>query len=654
MTHHESGIDFPAMADSMETPTDDSPWRVGQVGLIGLLLFGAAGTLEAAFWCGQVDYPEASILFRRTVLVYLALGGVLGLLWGFACESTVCRRFDLERGRFYGGSLGVLLLTLLAVVYTHLYLLDPTVRVTSAVSLLVAGSQLALGAALIAGILVRSRKHSRSPSRVLKKPHLAIALAIAFMLLAFGVPEVARRWQAPDSEPVRPNVLLIVLDTTRFDRLSTYGYPLETTPALSRLATEGVVFTRAYSAAPWTLHAHASIFTGAYPAQHGATSEHKNLAKELPTLAERVGKRGLRTVAISLKSWLSHETGILRGFDQVFDLLRQQRLPVLLEVHDFLSRKIRREGDKGARAVTHCARKWLGRHGDRPFFMFVNYNEAHTELSPPEPFRRKYLKDQSDTRWGIDRSFDMVRFDLGQVTLTELDIEILSRLYDASLEYQDWRMGQLIDALRDHNLLDETLIIVTSDHGENLGDHGLMGHNMSMADTLLHVPLVVRYPRRLPRGLHIDQPVETRRIGTLIQALLGHGSPKSHLGAEELVEALSGRNDGAVISEAFKPFVGGFAREDLPSDSVYHRRRKSLILGDHKYVWSSDGAHELYDLNRDPGELSNLVEERPGVTERLGTLLAEDEFLFQEAERNELPRLSQEMVERLRAVGYLE
>ncbi len=643
------------MADLMEPPLGDSrSRRIVEAGLIGLVLFGLGGAIEASLWCLRVDYPEPSIVFRRAVLAYLVVGGGLGLIWGALCESTLCRRSGFERSRLYVGSLGVALLTLLGIIYSHLYLLDPAIRVTSLVSLLVAGVLLALGIAGIAGVISRSRATPGIQPHALSRPGLAIGTAVAIGLLAVAMPQIARRWQAPGPPPDLPNVLLIVLDTTRFDRLSPYGYRLDTTPALSRLGADGAVFTRAYSASPWTLPAHASIFTGAYPALHGATSEHKNLSADLPTLAERLKEQDLHTVAVSLKSWLSHETGIFRGFDQTFDLLRPRRLPALLEVHDYLSRKLRTDRDKGATAVTRVARDWLSRHGDRPFFMFVNYNEAHTELAPPEPFRKKYLRDLSDTRWGIDRSFDMVSFDLGKVALSEHDIEILSRLYDASLEYQDWRMGQLIDSFSDHGLLDDTVVIVTSDHGENLGDHGLMGHNLSMADTLLHVPLVMRYPPLISSGLQVDQPVETRRIGSLIEALLNHTEPESRLGDSDLARALSGRSDGAVISEAFKPFVGGFAREDLPADPVYHRRRKSLVLGDHKYIWSSDGAHELYDLKRDPGELDDLIEDQPEITARLGALLAEDRLLFQDNERDELPQLSRDMIQRLRAVGYVD
>ncbi len=641
------------MADSKETSPDDLPYplRVAEVGLIGLLLFAAAGALEAAIWCGRVEYPEPWVVFRRAVLEYLGAGLALGLLWGCACEATLCRRFGFRRRRLYFGTLGVALLTLLGVVYTHLDLLDPAVRVTSAISLAVAGGQLALGAILIAGLVSWSRSTTIAPETRACGP-TCFSVAALVVLSTLGMPEIARRWPAAGPADL-PNVLLIVLDTTRFDRLSAFGYHLNTTPTLARLASEGAAFTCAYSASPWTLPSHASIFTGVYPALHAATSEHQVLAEELPTLAERLRERGLRTVAISQKGWLSHETGVFRGFDQAFDLLRSPRLPVLLEAHDYVSRRMRKKNDKGARAVTRSAKGWLRRHGNRPFFMFINYNEAHNGLIPQEPFRRKYLQELNDTHWGHDRGIDMVRFDLGEITFSELDVEIFGRLYDASVEYQDWRMGQLFDFLRERRLLDETLVIVTSDHGENLGEHGRLGHALSMADTLLHVPLVVRHPRRIPGGLRVDEPVETRRIGALIETLLDSVSPE-RLDREQLVRALSERSDGAVISEAYKPLLGGLDRDDLPLDAIYHRRRKSLILGDQKYVWSSDGADELYDLGRDPGELHNILTERQDVTDRLRVLLAEEERLFQETEREEVPRLSRETLEHLRAVGYLE
>jgi arylsulfatase A-like enzyme len=613
-----------------------------EAGLLGVVVFGTAGLLEVGLLSRWVRYADAWREAGASVLAYAVLGAGVGGAFGLVTAGSWSSHWRLHRTWLLAGSLAASWLGLALFVHAR----DPAGPLLAKLATLAATPLLVAAAVWLA----RRRGRRADPGRPSRAPLASAAGA----LLAAG-------WLLPHAPPGRldagadqpPNVLLIVMDTTRYDRLSLHGYAHETTPALDRIARESAVFTRAYASAPWTLPSHASIFTGLYPGEHGATSEHTRLDPEIPTLAERLAGRGLLPVAISKKTWLSSETGMFRGFAHVFDLYAPPRRPALLEGARQLRFALReRPPDKGAREVTETAITWLERHGHRPFFLFVNYNETHSDLFPPTPFRERFLADLADTPWGRSRFPDMVAADLGHETYTAEEYEILSRLYDASVAYQDWRMAQLFDFLRAGGLLDETLLVVTSDHGENLGEHGMLGHNLSMANTLLHVPLIVRHPRLVPAGLVIDEPVEIRRIGALVDLVLSR-SDRVPLAAGELVGALSGRPDGAVIAEAYRPLIRRIEPAEIPDEPRFHRRRKSVVLDELKYVWSSDGADELYDLGADPDEDRNLAAERAADRERLRRILEAEPGLWREGDLDPQLGLSEEAQEQLREMGYL-
>jgi arylsulfatase A-like enzyme len=607
-----------------------------------VVVFGAAGLLEVALASRFVRYADPWQEAGANVLAGAALGAGVGAAFGFAAAGGWRRRARLHRSWLVASALAASWLGLALFVHTR----DATGPLLPELAKLAATPLLVAGAVWLA----RRRSRRPDPERSSRGPLLVAAAAL-----------VAVGWLLPRVPPARlvagterpPNVILVVMDTTRFDRLSLHGYAHETTPALDRLARESTVFTRAYAAAPWTLPSHASIFTGLYPGEHGADSEHTRLDPGPATLAERLAGRGLLPVAVSRKTWLNAETGMLRGFAHVFDLYAPPRRPTILEAARQLRRSLRgRPPDKGAEEVTETAIAWLHRRGQQPFFLFVNYNETHSDLFPPEPFRSRFLAEHAGTPWGRTRFPDLVAADLGRERYEAEDYEILSRLYDASVAYQDSRMAQLFDHLREEGLLDETLLVVTSDHGENLGEHGMLGHNLSMANTLLHVPLVVRYPRLVPAGVVVDEPVEIRRIGALVDLVLSRsGGPP--LAAGELAAALAGRPDRAIIAEAYRPLIRRVEPEEIPDEPRFHRRRKAVFSGGLKYIWSSDGADELYDLGADPGEDHNLAAGRGADRERLLGVLQSEPGLWRERDPDPELGLSERTLEQLREMGYL-
>jgi arylsulfatase A-like enzyme len=624
-----------------------SKGRVGRLleaGCVGAASVALVGVVESALLETVFDPPDPVGLVRRSLLVYGASGALLGLAWGALVAELESRRQDDPRLAIRG-ALAWIALVLACLATTRLLWLYGKL---GSLAVAVASAELLLGGFGLYVLWRRARRGGRSfrPAR----PGRTALLTGAALGAAWTLSGFPSRFERSASDAV--NVLLVVMDTTRSDRLSPYGYGSEITPTLDRLASEGTVFTRAYSASPWTLPSHVSIFTGVYPSIHGATTEYSRLDEGPETLAERLAARGFDTGAISKKSWLSRETGVFRGFDEIHDLDDPEPLPALLELRRLVERRWRRPQDKGAAEVTATARAWLQRSRGRPFFLFLNYNEPHYELSPPSPFRERYLG-EVEPAWGSEGGPDLIRLQLGEIELSDRDFEVLSRLYDASVAYQDWRMGQLFEALETSGLFDRTLVIVTADHGELLGEHRTYGHNLSVANPLLQVPLMVRLPGVVPAGGRLDQPVETRRIPNLVDLVLTRSEEGRSLSAEELVGVLSGAEDGAVIAEVYRPQIGRLDSGELPSDPRFHRRRKVVVLNDVKYVWSSDGEDELYDLRSDPGELHNLASERTELRDELRERLLSEAGLWTQQADRPAPELSDELRERLRAMGYL-
>lgn len=416
------------------------------------------------------------------------------------------------------------------------------------------------------------------------------------------------------SGDTRPNVLLVVLDTTRRDRLSTYGYPRETSPALDRLASEGLVYEQCISAGSWTLPSHASIFTGLYPRDHHTTVENWTLGKDFTTLAEVLSSNGYATAGFCCNPWISDETGLLQGFRDVEEVWRNRR-------------KDPRD-EHGAARTTEAILEWLdARHGaEEPFLIFANYLEPHTPYRPPQPFRDRFLAADADPiavqevmAWKTPREFGYM-LGVPGMEITDAQFAILDDLYDAEVAYQDSRLGELVDGLRTRGLLDTTLIVVVADHGEQLGEHGMLDHKMTLYEENVRVPLVLRYPPVLAAGLRIRAMVQSNDIFPTVLSLAGIDQP-TPAGSRLLP-----LNDD---EEASRPYAFvGMARptvfmelmeREWPGAGVRKFDRSLRAVRDtrFKFVWASDGERGLFDLQADPTEQVNLSGSLPEVETRL-------------------------------------
>jgi arylsulfatase A-like enzyme len=474
----------------------------------------------------------------------------------------------------------------------------------------------------------------------------------------------------------RPNILLLVMDSARAASMSCYGAPRPTTPYLEQLAQESTVYTRTISVGCWTLPVHATLFTGLFPARHGLTISRDALPEGFPTLASRLSGAGYDTACFSNNPYISSATGLAQGFDLVEDLWRSSRprgtakprgqalterlegggtgarlaLPVVKSGLRARSQARRWRSwtstrDSGAQATNELLRSWLEHRADpgRPFFAFVNYMETHEPYRPPHPFNQRFVPG-SGGRLRAARLGSKTAI-LSDAARGRTDaVDVLRGLYEGTLAYLDERIGQLVEGVRELGALDDTLLVVTSDHGDSLGEHGHLGHRLYLYEQLVHVPLIVRYPARFPGGARRDPLVQLGDLHPTILELAG-AAGEVPAGGGPFVSLLDESSLGArryAVAENTAPKALGSVR-------------MRMVRGDRlKYIWRSDGTRELYDLEDDPGELENLAGMRGELADELqGELDRWERGLTGEQVETREASYDEETAERLRGLGYI-
>ena len=469
--------------------------------------------------------------------------------------------------------------------------------------------------------------------------------------------------------PDRPNVLLLLLDSTRAANVSCYGYGKTTTPVLDGLAADGALFRQAVSNGCWTLPSHATLFTGRHPSSHGLTRTGDALPAGVPTLASLLGEAGYQTACFSNNAYISEATGLAAGFAHVDDVWREtnprgmerpkmsgrlrrleQKGPAMKPVVAVLraAKRVRTAirgwrrptTDHGAALTNDRLQTWLsGRDRDRPWFAFVNYMEAHERYSPPPPWDRRFLPD------GTSRVQVAALGSKGEILAStgkrrESSLAILEGLYDGAIGYLDAKIGELLEHLRADGALEDTVVVVTADHGDSLGEHGYLGHRLYLYEELVRVPLVIAHPTAFPAGTTVDDQVE---LGDLFPTLL-------HLAGVDLPEGAT----------PFRNLAGGappppFAvLENTAPKALDLVQMRALRTPGRKFIWRSDGRHELFDLERDPDELQDLTRDRPDEVEALLTTLDEWEQSFEGTSLQPAEAAYDEAtLERLRGLGYI-
>lgn len=643
--------------------------------VVGAVVGALSGFVECVLRLVRVPWwPLETSTIPVAMLVYGLVGAAMTALWGLAV-GRVGRAIAPARALAFSATAMIALVVGLSLL-VEVWLPTLTVRV----SLLVASVWTGAWLSVVAALLLRApRRATPGPSDsawlrglVVVSLLLAVMAAISFIPPHLWVSQGRLARSKAQEGANRPNVLLIVMDTTRADHVSSYGYHRRTTPNVDRLAQEGVLFEQAYAPSPWTLPSHASLFTGLYPSQHGTDWPHQRLDGRLLTLAERLHDHGYQTAGFSNNAWI----GLAANFHQGFDFFAEtwetggrliDRLALLGVMRKLANVAIQRAVPDAGFTNQHV-RWWVNRVLDpeRPFFVFINYIDPHFPYKAPESYRRRFLRrvnhpaEQASSAVAVRRLAPVV----APAPLTHLDPEtqeVLSDLYDGEIAYVDAAIGELVDELQARKLLDNTVVIVTADHGENIGDHALFGHQHCVYETLLHVPLILRYPPVFPAGIRIKEAVSlVDVVPTLVRLLDLKAEPASAAlpGHSWVGSDLAVAPDRAILAEytGRADLLAKYKKREQPIEERYFTRDlKSLRDGAFKLIWASDGHHELYDLSVDPEESQNLIGQFPERANALAAKLHEQLAAMKSVGSPEAVRPLDERTHRqLRALGYFQ
>jgi uncharacterized sulfatase len=522
----------------------------------------------------------------------------------------------------------------------------------------------------------------------------------------------------------RPDIVLIVLDTLRADRMSCYGYERETTPYVDAFAEDATLFERAIVPGQWTIPSHASLFTGEYPTTHMTTQIYDTLGKDTVTLAELLRDSGYRTVGFCNNPLLGVVDNELdRGFDEFYNyggalpnypdisesrpklwgglaerytrLMRRITAPIQNQLaHNNLLLRIamhplivplwqtsvnfKGNTKRSLRDTVGYLRAHRRSEDREPIFAFVNLMETHLPYRPPARFIQKFAPYYEDDREAQDfmRNYNLEHY-RWMIPLTEplshLADRAINDLYDAEVAYLDRLLRRLLKDFNRPQVRDNTLVIITSDHGEGLNNHDFVGHSLVAYDDLLRVPLIMRYPRLYPAGKRVASPVSTRRVfhSVLEAAGISPGDKEPRhapidLERLSLTGALDPRpeQEETVFAEAYTPdtLLALMENENPAAIDTFRCRlmRRAVYDDRHKLITVGDEPDELFDVIDDPKERQNLLAEYPDKVADLRsalTALAEVATARRPANWEAARKVSLDdkaISDRLRALGYIE
>lgn len=382
------------------------------------------------------------------------------------------------------------------------------------------------------------------------------------------------------SEPTAPapSLIVLVLDSLHAEHTSPHGYARDTTPEFAQFAARGVRFERAYSQSSWTLPSTASLFTSLEQERHGVRTFDDSLPTTWPTLAERLRERGYRTHAIVQTPVLSSRHGLQRGFER-YDVLDHSEASL-------------------ERAFELARASWE-RAPNAPLFVYLHLAPPHMPYQPPAPYRDRYSAPQSSVSGSIGECRRIHRAGLAP---DHPDVVALAARYDEHVAYADARAGEFLEELERSAVRSEAWVVWTSDHGEAFQQHGRQGHNATVYEEMLHVPLAIAPLRGAPAPHVVREPVSNLDIAPTLLELSGARPIGDAAAGLSLVEAL---RTGEAPRDRLLSFSSRY--KDDPAQLHFAVRRGAL-----KLVWCGDESEpKLYDLDADPQERVDVRAQRP-------------------------------------------
>jgi arylsulfatase A-like enzyme len=653
-------------------------WRLlgltfGVYALFGVILGSVGGALLS--WTGRHRQGRLSVHYEVFAALTLVVAFVANLIlaWPPTRSEYVSLAIAVALAACFAGALAsiawlehvvflanpwtVSLLLLTWPWISREVMLGYSVSLKTTVSLLVMG--LVLGASALWG-----RWRLGGIGMIRKQ---AVGAGTAIMLLLLGVssgttPVVHATQSTPLATRGKCNVVLITMDTARADHFSVYGYERDTTPHLRDFAREATLYTRAIAASDMTLSSHASIFTGFYPSWHGAyvvPSDHpygRPLPSHSLTLADVLRSNGYRTAAVAAnQGYLQPSMGVIKGFE-VKDVHGPARLcssfptpylrdgarrvlSLLMDTNAFEALSLRAT-DINQRAFGVL--EDVGREG--PFFIFMNYMDSHMPYVPPAPFNSRFEGRDPHFKPYADHTRLTDAVDYGKRHVSAAERKHLVSQYDGGIAYVDSEIGNLVARLRELGLYENTLIIITGDHGEAFGERDIIQHTRGSAhQDQIHVPLLIKYPGQHEARRSDDLVSHVDLMPTVLD-LVGYAAPPGLQGRS--LRLPRAEDSDAVYSEAR-------AAGALSTSPRFRGVRRAIFAGSWKLITSTEGPPELYNLAADPGETHNLyrVDDPHAKTlaDRLSAWVASAPRQF------EAPgKMDKSSFEKLKSLGYAQ
>jgi arylsulfatase A-like enzyme len=422
----------------------------------------------------------------------------------------------------------------------------------------------------------------------------------------------------PSARPGAPNVLLLVWDTVRRQNVGAYGYHRPTTPTFDSLTRAGVRFDHAVAAAPWTLPSHSTIFTARWPHEHRADWL-APLDSRYPVLAQAFDSGGYRTGGFAgNRYYCGYEFGLARGFTHFVDY---RVTPGEMFYSASLGRAISNMqwprritgyynamGHSTAADVNREFLRWLGGQSDRPFFGFLNYMDAHAPRVAPAPFDAMFGAPLARPLHRIvysNHDAEMAGWPFFGTKLMQTEIDA----YDGAIAYMDRETGALLAALRQRGLLENTIVIITADHGESFGERGVGGHGTSLYREAIEVPLLIIAPGRVPMGAIVNRPVSLRDLAQTALDLAGLRDPFGFPGV-----SLRRHLEGPVAEDTLLSELQPLPDRPQARFPKIGNGMASVVLGGWHYIRNGNGTEELYRFADDPAQPVDLIHDSIATT----------------------------------------
>lgn len=611
----------------------------------------AAGLAAAILDAAALDGRDLAWL----AFAFLAYGAFFAVALGVLAipAAVICRVGGLEPGArtlasLYLGLPSFVLIALAGGEFIRRVVIPSTFSIRHEVAPVLGGSACGFiaGAAFLGLIVAAARadaaKGAGSKSlRFLGFSAVCLAALCALGLLAgeitYGLKKSSGR-----------NLIIICVDALRPDHLSCYGYERETSPNIDKLCETGARFERAICQSPGSTASHASIMTSLYPLTHGAWNIGDSLHEDVPSLQKYLRDRGYATAFFGNNYFLGPRYGFAAGYDTFGNeeiAYRTKGAPLGFYVRSLGVARLLRAWrvDPGAPSdfSIHQALSWLDRNKKRKFFLFLHVMDPHAPYSPPGEYRRMFFSRdyEGDVRDGKGLRGRMDR-------LKPWEKEQLVDLYDGEIAYADSKVGTLVRALHDWGIDEKTVIVITADHAEVLAEHGGIFNHGYLWDCCVRVPLIVHFPPAVPPGVEVRDVVQSIDIPPTALSLMGE-PPLAGAQGVDLTGLMNGTS-GTPLGVAYT--LGGITKGE----------GYSLTGPRWKLAWFDDEHVELYDLQNDPGETTNVIDGEPELAKELQRQLLDwieksaAAAAVPRSETVDLERLESDVKERLRTLGYMK